>query len=237
VRQADDLSASLREFESGRDDVGWLGTGLHDPRPGAKPFDFGAVALAVLYTGPEAGSWDAPGVAQRIADELVPSRLGYLGLGAPWATEAEQGWGGAATSLYVRDDHAWCIELAKAIAGTISRPGHEVSAKPIAASDMRARRESKSFALLLDVVRPALPGTLGAFSSLVVAEDERRAGDAIKRAPRGEVSLRSLCRSTRSGVVGDVRVQGGRAADVALYAGPAFGIDWARAARGKAPRS
>ncbi|MEO8799905.1 MAG: hypothetical protein ABI551_18560, partial [Polyangiaceae bacterium] len=47
VSSVDDLAAGLRAFESGAADVGWLGTGLHEPRAGSKPFDAGAVGWAV----------------------------------------------------------------------------------------------------------------------------------------------------------------------------------------------
>ena len=35
VQAAPDLAASLRAFESGADDLGWLGSGLHEPRAGS----------------------------------------------------------------------------------------------------------------------------------------------------------------------------------------------------------
>ena len=41
VRRATDLVTSLRAFESGTDDLGWLGSFLHEPRSGARSFDAG----------------------------------------------------------------------------------------------------------------------------------------------------------------------------------------------------
>ena len=104
IRSAPDLAASLRAFESATDDVGWLGSGLHEPRAGSRPFDLGAVGWAVLFTGRDATTWDAPGVAQTLCDGIPHARLAHLALGPAWTPAAAQGWGGPAASLLVRDD-------------------------------------------------------------------------------------------------------------------------------------
>jgi peptide/nickel transport system substrate-binding protein len=109
LRAAPDLASSLRAFESGTDDLGWLGSGRHEPRAGSRPFDFGAAGWAVLFTGREATTWDAPGIAQRICDGIPPARLAYLALGPAWVTEPEQGWGGPPASILVRDDAPWLV--------------------------------------------------------------------------------------------------------------------------------
>ncbi len=51
ARRAPDLVTSLRAFESGADDLGWLGSFLHEPRAGALAFDAGAVGWAIVRTG------------------------------------------------------------------------------------------------------------------------------------------------------------------------------------------
>jgi peptide/nickel transport system substrate-binding protein len=217
VHAAPDLAASLRAFESGSDDLGWLGSGLHEPRAGSRPFDFGGAAWAVLFTGRDAGTWDAPGVAQRICDGIPPARLSYLALGPAWTTEPEQGWGGPATALHVREDAPWLIELAKAIAATISRPSHEVTAKPIPAAEIAQRRNSRGHALLLDVVRPVAPGSFGSMIALATADNALRASELVQHPPKlGEIPPRTMTRTMHCGVVGEIRVQGGRAPDVQL---------------------
>jgi peptide/nickel transport system substrate-binding protein len=217
VRSAADLGESLRAFESGSDDVGWLGEGLHERRPGSHAFDFGVAGFAVLLTGREAGSWDAPGVAQRLCDGIPPSRLAYLGLGAPWKTATELGWGGAPTSLFVREDLPWLVEVGKAAAATLSRPSHEVSLKPVSRVEFTQRREGRNYALALDVVCPFAKGPLPALVALATADRAGAASDLVKRPPvLGDVSVRTLTRTLRCGVVGEVRVQGGSAANVQL---------------------
>ncbi len=68
VFEAADLSASLRAFETGKDDLGWLGMGLHEPRPGARPFDLGAVAWAVRTFRKRRRHLGRSGAAQRLCD-------------------------------------------------------------------------------------------------------------------------------------------------------------------------
>ncbi|MBX3193096.1 MAG: hypothetical protein KF819_39290 [Labilithrix sp.] len=217
VRAAPDLAASLRAFESGTDDLGWLGSGLHEPRAGSRPFDLGAVAYAVLFTGRDALTWDAPGVAQRICDGIPPSRLAHLAVGPAWTPDPAQGWGGPPASLHVRDDAPWLVELAKAIAATISQRDHEVTAKPIAAADFAQRRASRLYSLALDVVRPIVPGTFGTMVALATADNAGQAGGLVMHPPKlGEVPARTLTRTLRCGVAAEIRVQGGRTQDVVL---------------------
>jgi peptide/nickel transport system substrate-binding protein len=236
LRAAPDLSASLRAFESGTDDLGWLGSGLHEPRAGSRPFDFGAAGWAVLFTGREATTWDAPGVAQRICDGIPPSRLSYLALGPAWTTEPEQGWGGPPTSLYVRDDAPWLVELAKAIAATISRPSHEVTAKPVPAAEIAQRRNTRNHTLALDVVRPVAPGSFAAMVALATADNALRAGELVQHPPKlGEIPPRTMTRTMHCGVVGEIRVQGGRAPDVQLATSPMISsFDLGSSTRGRA---
>jgi len=235
LREGADLAASLRAFEAGTDDLGWLGAGLHEPRVGSRPFDVGAIGWALLRTGRDAGTWDAPGVAQRLCDGIAPARLAHLALGAPWPQLAEQGWGGTPCDLIVRDDSPWLLELARSVAATLSRPGHEVTAKPVPVRDLRDRRSTRAYVLAIDAARTFAPGTLGALAGLASADDLTSSADAIRHPPRvGEVPARTLTRSMRIGVLGDIRVQGARIADLSLAPSPlGVGIDWGNLARGR----
>jgi peptide/nickel transport system substrate-binding protein len=226
IHAAPDLAESLRAFEGGSDDIGWLGSGLHEPRPGSRPFDAGMVAWAVLRTGRDAAQWDAPGVAQRFCDSISPARLGYLALGAAWPTDPMDGWSGPPCELVVRDDSPWLIELARALAAILTRPAHEVTARVVPPSDFAQRRSTRAYALALDVVRPFAPGTLAALAALATADNPALAGDIVKHPPRiGEAPPRTLTRTMRLGVVGEVRVQGGRSSEVTLVASPNGGLD------------
>ncbi len=235
VQTAPDLASSLRAFEAGTDDIGWLGLGLHEPRAGARSFDAGVCAWALLRTGTGAGVWDAPGNAQRLCDGIAPSKLAYLGLGAAWPTDKDEGWGGAPCELIVREDAPWLVELANAVAATLTRAGHEVTAKPLSVADFIAKRGVRAFALAIDVARVLAPGALGALSTLSTASDASAAADTIRHPPRlGDVSVRTLSRSLRVGILGEVRAQGGRIADLSLpSAADGTGIDWGGATRAR----
>lgn len=234
VSPAADLAASLRAFEAGTDDVGWLGQGLHGARAGSKAFDAGAVGWAILRTGKDAASWDAPGVAQRLCDGLDPGKLAYLVLGAAWTQDKDEGWGGPACEIIVRSDSPWLVEVARAVAAMLGRPGHEVKVATLAPSDFLSRRASRTYALAVDVTRPLAPGTLGALAGLASADDMTVAAELVRKPPRvGEVPARTLTRSMRVGLIGEVRAQGGRVAELALPQLPSFGWDLGLATRGR----
>jgi peptide/nickel transport system substrate-binding protein len=233
ARRANDLATPLRAFESGADDIGWLGSFLHEPRAGARSFDAGTVAWAVLRTGRLAGALDAPGTAQALADGVPHAALAPLVVGAPW----EQGparWTGPPGELLVRDDAPWLVEVARALAVALSSPSHEVTLRPVPAGDLAARRGPRAFALLLDLARPAGPEALGALLGLATADDPAAALALARHPPRGDLAPRKVTRAMRLGVVGEVRLQGGRAPDVVLPPSPwGRGVDWGSAFRAR----
>ena len=232
VRQAVDLADSLRSFEAGTDDVGWLGSGLHEPRAGARPFDAGAVGWVLLRTGRDAGSWDTPGVAQRLADGISPSLLAHLAPGPAWTVEPDQGWGGPPCELLVRDDSPYLAEVARAVAAALTRASHEVTVRQVPAATFRQRRASRSYALAIDVARPFAPGLLGSLAALATSDDPERARDAVRYPPRrGDMSPRTIARTLHVGVICEIRVQGGRVPALALPARSSGGVDWAGATR------
>jgi len=227
VRAAPNVSASLLAFEGGSDDIGWFERGLHSVRAGSSRFDFGAAGWAVLFTGRDANDWDGPGIAQSIADGIPYSRVSNLHLGAPWSESAVQGWGGPPVTLLVREDSPWLIDVANAIAATITRPSHEVTVKPVPATELTARRASRMFGLALDTVRNVAPGGVSAMVALATADNPARAQQIMQHPPKlGDVSARTLTRTLRAGVIGEVRVVGGRANDLILApSGNGFGFD------------
>jgi peptide/nickel transport system substrate-binding protein len=237
ARRASDLVTSLRAFESGADDVGWLGSFLHDPRPGARGFDAGAVAWAILRTGRLAGPLDTPGTAQALADGVPHAALAPLVVGPPW----EQGsarWTGAPSDLLVADDAPWLDEAARSLAVALSAPGCEITPRPISATELAARRSSRAFTLMLDVARPAGPDALGTLLGLATADDLSGAIALARHPPRGEVPARRATRTMRVGVVGEIRLQGGRAPDVVLPLSKwGRGVDWGSASRARRERT
>jgi peptide/nickel transport system substrate-binding protein len=235
IAPAADLAASLRAFESGEDDLGWLGLGLHEPRRGAVPFDAGVLGWAILCTGDLARGWGLPGVAQRLADGIDPGRLAHLGVQADWAVDPSEGWGAQAAALLVRDDSPWLLELARAVAAALSRDGHEIATRPVPAAELAAARESRAYALALDLVRPYDPTPLGTSVALAAADDPARAVDLARHPPRGAApSPRAACRLLRIGVVAPVRFAGGHMPDLPLPTSPMGGVDLGAISR---PRS
>lgn len=235
IRRAPDLETSLRSFESGADDLGWLGSFLHEPRAGAKSFDGGTVGWAVLRTGRDAGPADTPGTAQSLADGVPHSALASLVVGPPWP-QGGATWSGPPVDLVVRDDAPWLVEVARALAIALSSASHEVRCVPLPAAEIAQRRSTRAFALMIDVARPAGPGNVGAVLGLAAADDPGAAAALARHPPRGDVAPRVATRTLRLGVVGEIRLQGGRAPDVVLPPSPTGqGIDWGSAFRARGP--
>lgn len=222
VRAAPRIESSMLAFEAGTDDLGWFERGLHEPRAGSERFDHGTVGWVVLSTGRGAGSWDAPGVAQRICDGVPYARLKSLHVGAEWPAEPELGWGGPPGQLLVRDDAAWLIEVAQAVAATITRPSHEVTVKPIPAAELASRRASRAHALALDVVRNVGPGGVAALVAVATAESAARAQEIMQHPPRlGDAAPRTMTRTLRAGIIGEIRILGGKMPELVLARGSA----------------
>ncbi len=236
VKPAPDLRVSLREFESERDDVGWLGLGLHAGRRGAVKFDLGPVAWVVLTTGPDAGSFGMPGVAQQLADALPPERLAHLGLGPVPRSSGDPAWGGPPAGLCVDEGSAHLVEIAQSVAPILSRPGHEITVEPLSRGELAKRRSRGKITLGLEVVRPVGLGALGALVALATADDPARAKDIVRHPPRipAGATARSLTTTLRVGVVGELRVTGGVVPEVTLAR--AAGDGWDLGASSRRPK-
>lgn len=229
-------AASLRAFDSGSDEIAWHGQGLYAKHKDSAAWDLGGVGWAVLFTGKDAQSWDVPGVAQQVCDGIPPSRLAFLALGPAWTVDTnQQGWGGPTAAIVVRDDAPWLVELATALAATIKTPGHDVTVTPINANELVQRRASRNFALALDVVRPVTHGSVGAMIGLATADNPQGASQLVLHPPRlAEVNARTLTRTLRCGVVGEVRASGGRLSEVFLApSSAAFGLDLGSSTRAR----
>jgi peptide/nickel transport system substrate-binding protein len=226
IASAPDLQTSLRSFEAERDDIGWLGLGLHADRKGAVRFDLGRAAWIVLATSPDAGSFGLPGVAQRLADAFPPERLAHLGLGPLPSASGDPGWGGPPAELLVDAASPHLVEVAKAVAPILSRPGHEVTLAAVPRGDIPARFKGKA-ALAIQLVRPAGPSPLHTLLALGTAEDPARGRDLGKSPPKlgGNPSARALTSALRVGVIGELRIAGGVVPDVA-FARNAGGEGW-----------
>jgi peptide/nickel transport system substrate-binding protein len=229
VARAPDLAASLRAFESGTDDMGWLGSFLHEPRPDSASFDGGAVGWAVLRTGRDAGSLDAPGTAQALADAVPYDALKALAVGPPWGF-VPAAWSGPPCDLWVREDAAWLVDVGRAVAASLSTPSHEVTARPGTPAEIADRKASRSFALLLDVVRPLAFTEGGGAIALATANDPAAARAFVNHKPREGLAPRVVTRTMRLGVVGEIRMTGGRARGLTLPRSPSGrGLDWGNA--------
>lgn len=221
IASAGDLKTSLRAFEAERDDIGWLGLGLHADRKGALRFDLGRAAWIVLNVSPDAGPFGVPGAAQRLVDAIPPERLAHLGLGPLPSASGDPGWSGPPAELLVDTASPHLVEVAEAVAPILSRPGHEVTVARVPRGDIPARFKGKP-ALAIQLVRPLGPSALHTLLALATTEDLTRGRDLAKSPPKlaNNPAARALTSALRVGVLGELRIAGGVVPDLAFARSP-----------------
>jgi peptide/nickel transport system substrate-binding protein len=231
IAPAVDLADSLRAFEAGTDDIGWLGMGYYSDRPDGRAFDYGNVGWVVLCTGKSAGSFHAGGMAQKLAD-AVPAEQLHVGLRARANPAASSGtpWSGGAASLLVDASSPHLREVADAVAAQLSQPGHSITVSPVSRATLRRAREAESFHLAIDVVRDLgfVPRTT--LLALATAESADRATTLAKN-PRasaaGAAHTLTTTHGLHLGVLGALPIQGGMYRPILLAADKnGRGIDW-----------
>jgi peptide/nickel transport system substrate-binding protein len=206
VRSARDLSDSLRAFETGQADVGWLGAGLYRPRPSSVRFQGDIFGWIVLRTGNDAGRWGAPGIAQELLDRIPRERLSHLGLVLPaQSRRSSTTWGGGAAELLVRDGSAQLVQTATTLASLLSVAGHVLTPRALGAAELDERRKSGRYVLMLDFVRAVgPPGKATLLALLAAARPELTSRPPKLPSYEPEVIARTL----PLGIVGGLRVEG-----------------------------
>jgi hypothetical protein len=228
VLRSGTVAESLRRFEAGADTFAWGARGLHESRAGARTVDGGILGWVVLATGKVAGTWDSAGVAQSLCDGLRPDGLKRFSLGDPWPRVGDGRWGGPPTELLVRSGHPWLEDLGETLAAFLSSPGHDVTLRPVHNAEYILRRRHRDYGLLLTAVRPVARTLHGLHVALAAMDQPRMAEEVARRPPRyANARHRTLGRTLRAGIVGEVRVGGGVDGRAALAVHPYGGVDWA----------
>ncbi|MFP6683672.1 MAG: hypothetical protein VB934_03130 [Polyangiaceae bacterium] len=228
IRSASDLTSSMRAFEMERDDLGWLGLGLHRDRAKARPFDFGDVGWMVLTTGDRARPLAPPGVAQQLANAVNVEAL-HLGLRPREGLQRGMPWLGEPTSLYYEKGSAHLRVVAERVAAQLSSRGHEIRAASIGSARWRRLRQNRDYSLAVQFVRDPRLGPWAVRAALAAVDRRRLAEEIVsrktRRAPARPAHL--LTANLRVGVLGALSVRGGIAAGwhmpAQVHGG---GIDW-----------
>lgn len=204
LSRALDLADSLRAFEAGQVDVGWLGNGLYRPRLGSVPLEGPSFGWMVLRSGLDAKAWGAPGIAQQLCTALPSAALARFGIRPVPGTSEAVRWGGGPSTLLVCDDTPLALELARTLEPLLSSPGNEIRATPIPRSAWLDARRTRRFRLLLDFVRSPGSSFEDAAGAVLSAVDPALA----RRPPRNLASLHDLTRTLPLGILGEMRVSG-----------------------------
>ncbi|MGE0327094.1 MAG: hypothetical protein AB7K71_30810 [Polyangiaceae bacterium] len=203
LKPAGSIADALRAFETGEVDIGWLGDGLHRRRPGAQAFKGPRVGWVVLRTGSQAGAWAAPGVAQSLVEGLPRGSMTRFGLSP--AGGGSTRWGGGDAELSVDTSAPFLVEVAEAIASTLSHSGSQIRVARVNAQELERRRGAGAFALMLDVVRSFGLGAALDNLALLTAANPALANRPPKLS--GSTPMQ-LARSLPLGIVGELRAEG-----------------------------
>jgi len=212
ITAVNDLAELLRGFETGATDVGWFGTGLYRAVKDAVAFEAPRYGFAVLMAGKATGAWGAPGTLQAVLDAVPAQQLSHLGVrGLPAQASGSPAWGGPATNIAVLANAPQLGAIARALAATLSTPGHELSVVEKTAEELSGLQNTRQFGLLLDLVR----APTNAPRDLELALRTAASPEAAKRAPKtAPLAPRELGRQLPLGVVGELLVWGTRRAPV-----------------------
>lgn len=210
VASTNDLADLLRGFEANQTDIGWFGTGLYRAVKDAVAFEAPRYAFAVLTAGKAVGGWGAPGTLQALLDAIPAQQLSHLGIrGLPTQTSGSAAWGGPTTTIAVLGNAPQLLAIARALAGTLSTPGHELIVVEKTPDELLNLQTSRQFGLLLDAVR----APTAAARDIEVALRTAASPEAAKRAPHTATqSPRDLGRQLPLGVVGELSIWGARRA-------------------------
>jgi len=139
-----DLRTCLRDFETHKSELGFLGAGLHQGRSSARQFALGPIGWLVLLPGRGLGRFAAPGVlaesvsALRAVDfSALGVELGSSGTGASWA--------GPPCSILVESSEPWLVAVASELAQSWDAPRARVQVQAVPKPELEARRESGDF--------------------------------------------------------------------------------------------
>ena len=206
LRGTSDLAEPLRRFESGQDNLGWLGRGLHSPRKNAKIVRSSALGWLILRTGNALGRWSRPGIAFELAQSVPDTALRALGTES-FSSGTGDGYRGPRTSLLVPERHSQLTAIAQGLAESLNRESNSrVTVLPVPLEELRTRLSSRDFGLALTAERPLALGSHGVLPSL-----HSLAGTRAALRPHPPISLRSavgnFCRTQPFTVLGTLEVQ------------------------------
>ena len=218
IRSVADLRQSLKSFESGSTDIGWLGAGLYKARSQSIKFQLPSPAWVVLRTGKDAGAWGAPGAAQLLSNAVPAAQLGAWGVRREFSPNEQTRWGGYATTILVPRNEPQLLGIAQSVAGALSTAMAPLTVDTTA--NIAAKRQRRDYSLMLDVVRN--PRVLGGTAEALYAADGARLTRAGSAATKNEYELTRLL---RLGVLGELEFRGATIPSMHGISQPAMG-DW-----------
>jgi len=151
-----DLRTSLRDFETRRSDLGFLGSGLHQSRGSARPFALGTLGWLVLLPGRRLGRFGAPGVLDQALGALRPADFAALGVELG-SSRGAASWTGPPCSLLVPAEEPWLVAIAEEVARAWDSPRARVAAVSSPRAEFELRLDDENFDCALVFLGSAEP--------------------------------------------------------------------------------
>ncbi len=149
--QKRNLHDCLRDFETGRSHIGFLGAGLHEFRKGGTRFSLESLGWLVLLPGTDLKSFAAPGVLTEQLSRLPPQGFRSLGV-APLLQNRAGTWPGPPLQILVDRDQPWLAAIAAEIARVWSARQRQITVSPRGRDELARKQASGNFDAILTFV-------------------------------------------------------------------------------------
>ncbi len=207
IHSTSSLADALRAFEVGQSDIGWLGRGLHRPKPGSQMLNTGAVGWIVLHAGQHAGRWGQPGIPSQMLASIEQDRLARFGLRSIAQRTSKLRYSGPECEVVAREESGYLKELGQALAELLSNGPNRVTLRSVSSKQLEELKRSRRFCFLLDLVRSAGPSVQAQQLSLLHEADPNLVRRAPPPAAGGSHVAEHTTRTLSLGIVGELETR------------------------------
>lgn len=140
----------LRAFESGRSDLGFLGSGLHQSRRDSESFSLSPLGFVTLQAGSRNHAFQRPGLIHGALSHLP--RAPFEALATHRVRSTPMPWRSPPVSILVNRDEPWLHAIAQELAQTWSAAGSRSVVDVIASKDFESRSGALDYDLRLSAI-------------------------------------------------------------------------------------
>lgn len=194
------IADCLRAFESGRSDVGFLGSGLHQSRQDVTSFNLPPLGLVTLQAGSKNQQFQRPGMLHGALSHLP--RAPFEALATHRVRSTHLPWRSGPVAILVNRDEPWLHAIAQELAQAWSPARTPSRVEALSGKQFEQRSLSQDYDFLLSALCTSEQAQNQASADLIAL--------ASKLPPRsGQMpSPEAACRRLHLGLVGELRPRG-----------------------------